>query len=104
MLTQHKLLIEKYIQVSEQDIGSNISNALNNVNDLVKKNSSTIEGKDLAAGFNQLLLVLLNSSDSNIVKTATALLNGAPQVAKEEDEFLVSPHGDVEKGSGGVGF
>jgi len=68
------------------------------------QSNNPMESNDLSTAFNALLLSLIGSTDTNVKQAAANVLNGKPQVAKEEDEFLVQPHGDTETSSGGVGF
>jgi len=101
----HKILAEKYLQVIKESAVEDFSTKLANVKNLIQQSAN----RELTASFNELLLALLNSTDENVKQAANSSLNTQTQVAKEEDEFLVTPNGDSadpnrETDSSGVGF
>lgn len=99
-----KILLEKYKAVLIRE-SNDTASLIAKVSELIHAQSNNpMESNDLSTAFNALLLSLIGSTDTNVKQAATNVLNGKPQVAKEEDEFLVQPHGDTETSSGGVGF
>jgi hypothetical protein len=95
-----KILLEKYKAVLTRE-SNDTASLIAKVSDLIHAQSNNpMESNDLSTAFNALLLSLIGSTDTNVKQAAANILNGKPQVAKEEDEAISNPHGDYQGGNG----
>ena len=95
-----KILLEKYKAVLIRE-SNDTASLIAKVSELIHAQSNNpMESNDLSTAFNALLLSLIGSTDTNVKQAATNVLNGKPQVAKEEDEVEGNPHGNFGDGNG----